>query len=108
MIIDFGKRWLGSMKGNCHWVIETKKDLSADINRAALHYHPKLIIPMMLTAASTDNRPLNAFPNADMRLLEDWVTGGDDAEAVRRRQIMFDTATNWMKSGGDPLTGITA
>jgi hypothetical protein len=95
-------------EGNCRWVIETKKDLSADIKRAALHYHPKLIIPMMLTVASTDNRPLNAFPNADMRLLEDWVTGGDDADAVRRRQIMFDTATNWMKSGGDALTGITA
>ena len=53
-------------EGNCRWVIETKEDLSADIKRAALHYHPKLIIPMMLRAASTDNRPLNAFPNADM------------------------------------------
>ena len=95
-------------EGNCRWVIETKEDLSADIKRAALHYHPKLIIPMMLRAASTDNRPLNAFPNADMRLLEDWVTGGEDADAVRRRRIMFDAATNWVKTGGDTSTGVAA
>ena len=95
-------------EGNCRWVIETKEDLSADIKRAALHHHPKLIIPMMLRAASTDNRPLNAFPNADMRLLEDWVTGGEDADAVRRRRIMFDAATNWVKTGGDTSTGVAA
>jgi hypothetical protein len=91
--------WIDS--SNCRWVIETKNELSANIKRAALHYHPANIIPAMLTSAAADKRPLNAFPQADMRLLEDWVTAGDGANGISRRKMMFKTVTKWLKDGGD-------
>ncbi len=95
-------------QGNCRWVIETKQELSADIKRAALHYHLAQIIPVMLSGAMTDKRPLNAFPHADMRLLEDWVTGGEDADAINRRQTLFSAVTKWVKTGGEAATAMTA
>ena len=98
--------WIDS--DNCRWVIETKKELSADINRAALHYHPANIIPTMLTSAAADKPPINAFPQADMRLLEDWVNADDRADGISRRQIMFKAVIKWLKDGGDISTAMIA
>jgi hypothetical protein len=92
----------------CQWVIETQKNLSADMKRAALHYHPEKIIAAMLSAAAIDSRPLHAFPQADMRLIEDWVTGGEDADGFQRRQTLFTTTAKWLKNGGHAPTAITA
>jgi hypothetical protein len=98
--------WIDS--NNCRWVIETKEDLSANIKRAALHYHPTKVIPAMLTLAAADKRPINAFPQADMRLLEDWATGGENAEGIKRRQTLFTTVIKWLKGGGDVNTAMTS
>jgi hypothetical protein len=98
--------WIDS--DNCRWVLETKKDLSANIKRAALHYHPTKVIPATLTLAAADKRPTNAFPQADMRLLEDWATGGEDAEGIQRRQTLFTMAIKWLEGGGDMNTAMTA
>jgi hypothetical protein len=91
-------------EANCKWVIESAPTLSADIKRAALHYIPTRIIPTLLGAAVGETRPLNAYPEADLRLLEEWISGGW-SDAAERRRTLFDSAISWLKVGGD--AGVT-
>jgi hypothetical protein len=98
--------WLDA--NNCNWVFEHQQNCSADAKRAGLHYVPENILPRLLTVATDDKRPLNSFPEADMRLISDWIQQGWSEEAVRRRLILFNTVTSWLRSGGDTVTGFTA
>lgn len=98
--------WLDA--SNCEWALEIKPDLSPTMKRAVLHYHPKRIIPAILSAATADHRPLNAYPDADMRILEDWVCGGWADEGTRRRRILCDSVLAWLKDGGDRDTALAA
>jgi hypothetical protein len=93
---------------NCRWVVEHKKHLTADIKRAALHYAPNQIIPIMLDGAAKDGRPLHAFPQADLRILEDWAAGGEGVDAIKRREILFGSEIQWLTAGGDKRTAFTA
>jgi hypothetical protein len=98
--------WLDA--NNCNWVLENQGDYSADIKRAALHYFPEKILPRLLAFATDDNRPLNAYPEADMRLILEWIQQGWNEEGVSRRRILFDVVITWSKSGANIPTGFEA
>ena len=94
--------------GNCIWALENCEDVSAGIKRAALYHIPERILPRLLTHASGDTRPLNSFPEADMRLIQDWIKQGADVESVTRRRALFDSTIVWLKLGENVLTGFEA
>ena len=102
--------WLDA--NNCNWILENQEKYadiySADIKRAALHYIPDIILPRLLTVATGDKRPLHSFPEADMRLILDWIQQGWNEEGVRRRRILFDAVTAWFNSGADIPTAFEA
>ena len=93
---------------NCAWVLETKGAISADIKRAALRYHPETIIPTMLKAAALEKRPLNIIPNADMRILQDWIAASSGADAVKRRRTLLDAAIAFLEKNENVLTALEA
>ncbi|MEP6670565.1 MAG: hypothetical protein ABJF10_15500 [Chthoniobacter sp.] len=92
---------------NCEWVIESAPALSAEIKRAALHYTPTRAIPILLASAVGETRPLNAFTEADLRLLEDWICASW-SNAVERRRMLFGAAISWLKAGGDVPVALSA
>lgn len=93
---------------NCDWVLETKGAVSADIKRAALRYHPEAIIPAMLKAAALEKRPLNIIPNADMRILQDWIAASSGADAIKRRRTLFDVAIAFLQRNESVRTALEA
>ncbi len=95
-------------KRNCDWVLENKGAVSADIKRAALRYHPEAVIPAMLQAAALEKRPLNIIPNADMRILQDWVAAGLGSDGVKRRRVLFDVAIGFLQRDEITLTALEA
>jgi len=93
---------------NCEWVLEAKGGVSAEIKRAALRYHPEAIIPAMLRAAALEKRPLNIIPNADMRILQDWVAAGSGQDAVKRRRALLDAVIPFLQSNEIIRTALEA
>ena len=93
---------------NCNWVLETKGAISPGIKRAALRYHPEAIIPEMLKTAALEKRPLNIIPNADMRILQDWIVSGSGADAIKRRRTLFDAAATFLQKNESAPTALEA
>jgi len=93
---------------NCSWTLSRVGDLSAEIKCAALYHIPSEILPKMLSGASNETRALNTAPDADMRLIKDWIAGGAPTQAFERRQILFQATAKWMNSGGDVTTAFAA
>lgn len=97
--------WLS--RSNCEWVLENTPTLTTEIKQAALNYCPNTIIPKLLELAAVETRRLNQHPDADMRILEDWVSGGWD-DAFQRRRSLFDSAIVLLKSGNNVALALSA
>ncbi|MEO7043821.1 MAG: hypothetical protein ABI091_00850, partial [Ferruginibacter sp.] len=98
--------WLD--RSNCDWVIENIPKLFSDIKRAALHYNPVKIIPFMLDSAALDTRALNSAPDADMRILEDWINQGWADEGVSFRKTLFESIIRWFPISKNISTSMKA
>jgi len=93
---------------NCSWVLSNTGDVTADIKRSALYHEPYEILPMMLNGASHEERALHTAPEADIRLIRDWIGQASADEAFSRRQLLFDIVIKWMSSGGEVGTAFDA
>src|SRR5438874_4052969 len=62
----------------------------------------------MLEAAALEERPLNIIPNADMRILQDWVATGSGGDGVKRRRVLFDVAIGFLQRNEIVLTALEA
>lgn len=100
--------WLG--REQCRWVLDHHPDMSTAIVSPALRHYPEGIIPILLTRAVGDERPLNAHPDHSLRQLEGWVEDvrPDSEEVVRTRKALFDAAIAWHDAGGDETITLRA
>jgi len=94
--VDDGRVWDALAwidEPNCRWVLETNPKASDDIIRAALHYCPAEIIPLLIEQKS--------------RLLEEWSRSGWD-DAFQRREYIFKEALSLLQRGEETAahTGI--
>ena len=60
---------------------------------------------MLLTLAIGDERPENAYTEAPVRKLSDWVKHFSmyARDAVKRRRLLLDATLLWLRQGGDEL-----
>ena len=97
--VDFA--WLG--RDETRWFIENHPEQFELITNPALEYDPSNAIPLLLSRAIGDTRPLHSTPDQPLRVLEDWIKTGFEprGEAFRRRKILFEAICKWVKTGGD-------
>lgn len=77
--------WLGRDESNA--VLERHPELLIKVARAALHRTPEKVIPLLLRAASGDERQLHSTPDHPLRLISDWIKESypGSGEVVKRR-----------------------
>ncbi len=94
---------------NCQWVL-SKYEPDPEIKKAALHHVPERILPLMLSAATRETRDLNSAPEADMRLIEEWIESEDQkSPSLRKRSILLTETIDWLSSGkGNSQTALEA
>jgi len=77
----------------CNWVLENYPAKLLLIADAALSLIPNKAIPLLLTRAIGDNRPLHSYPDHPLRKIEACVKSGKpgSGEAISRREILLDS-----------------
>lgn len=100
--------WLG--RDEATWVVEHHQEMILDIAQSALRRAPEAALPVLLTRAVIDNRPLDKHPDHPLRQMKDWVLDADpnSGQAVPRRQDLLRSTTEWLKAGGEPAVGLEA
>ena len=91
-------------------VLRAHPELVTAVAHPALHYVPELAIPLLLSGAIGDNRQLHAWPEHPLRLIQDWIKEGYPGtdEAIRRRQLVWKAAQDWLIQGKDSGVGFAA
>lgn len=87
--------YLGS--NECNWVLENHPDRVPAMAEAALSLVPQKAIPLLLSQAIGDDRPLHSNPDHSLRKIEDWVKSAEPGsdQATMRRKILLDSALSW-------------
>lgn len=87
----------------CEKVINERPGAIESFADPALHHIPDRAIPLLLNQAIGDKRPENAYPEAPVRKLGDWVThfSLQANDAVKRRRMLLDSAIQWLQKGGN-------
>ncbi len=87
----------------CQTVLNTYPNAVQWIVDPALSFIPSEIIPWLLDKAVGDARPLNAYPEAPLRKLSDWVTTSrlGSSDPVAKRRALFKAIQTWVVGGGD-------
>jgi len=100
--------WLG--REEALWVLNNRPGILTVIAHPLLHHAPEVAIPLFLEQAIGDDRPLNAAPDHPHRLIGDWVKSAypGTGAAVKRRQVLLDTTTRWLKEGKNVNVGLLA
>jgi hypothetical protein len=88
-------------------VLELRPDLAISVADPALWNAPEAALPLLLTAAIGDNRPLNAHPEHPFRQIEDWVKEYAPGY-VERRRTLVRAVQQWLVAGGSSETGTQA
>jgi len=90
-----GFSYLGS--DECNLVMENRPDKLPVVSGAALYLVPNRAIPLLLTRAIDDDRPLHSNPDHPLRKIEDWVKSGKpgSGEAISHRETLLDSALSW-------------
>ena len=85
------------------WILQRHADKLIAIARPALRHAPEMTIPLLLTAAVGDHRQPHSTPSHPLRLIADWVHASlpGRGHMVEQRKILFQSANNWLISGGD-------
>lgn len=87
----------------CEKVINERPGAIELLADPALHHIPDRAIPLLLNQAIGDKRPENAYPEAPVRKLGDWVThfSLQANDAVKKRRMLLDSAIRWLQKGGN-------
>ena len=86
--------WLGRDESNA--VLERHPELLIKVARAGLHRTPERIIPLLLRAASGDERQLHSTPDHPLRLISDWINESypGSGQVVARRTALLEVIKN--------------
>ncbi len=91
-------------------VLDHHPEKLKSLARPLLHQVPERVVPLLLTAAVDDARPLNSATNHPLGVIVNWVSSAepDRGEAVPRRKLLYDKTARWIADGGDHQTGLRA
>ncbi len=83
-------------------VIKSHPELVLIFSDPGLYYEPASTIPLLLTGAIGDVRPLHSHTDHPLRRIQDWVLGAfpTTGETERRRCLLMDATASWLKKTG--------
>jgi hypothetical protein len=81
----------------CNYTLDNHPDKLLTVAEAALNFVPQKAIPLLLSHAIGDTRPLHSHPDHSLRKIEDWVKSAEPGsnQATMRRGILLDSALSW-------------
>ncbi len=93
--------WLGERE--VRRAMRLAATMPAFLARPALRYVPEEAIRILLQQAIGDERPLHAYPDAPLRLVDDWVKVARPGVgvAIHRRSMLLDQIFEWARRSGD-------
>ena len=93
--------YLGSSE--CNYALDNHPDRLLTVAEAALNLVPQKAIPLLLSNASGDTRPLHSHPDHPLRKIEDWVKSAEPGtgQATTRRGVLLDSALSWSAQPND-------
>ena len=100
--------WLGPDEAN--WVMDNFAASLSHIARPLLEHVPGRVIPLLLSEAAGDTRPLNSTTEHPLRLLQDWIKQAHPGreEPVQRRTSILNATESWLSGEHDPAIGYSA
>jgi hypothetical protein len=95
--------YAGLGAAEAQWVLQDHPERMPSIIRPALFHIPGVVIPHLLTAATSDKREPHSHPDQPLRLIEDWIKSAWPGKqtAVPRRETLLDVALEWHKAGNN-------
>ena len=90
------------------WLVAHHPDVVPSCGDTVLASAPEAALPVLLSAAVGDDRPLNSTPEHPLREIEEWAKDllSLGNEASRRRELLLDAAEKWLGGGGDTKNGV--
>jgi hypothetical protein len=94
----------------CRWVIAAHPESLIAVSSVALHYIPNEVLPLLITAAKGDERPLHNTPTQPLRIIRDWCQQGRprESEVLSRREMTVKAALQYLDRSGDVDTAARA
>jgi hypothetical protein len=92
------------------WVVKKHPERILECSLECLHYIPRETLRFLMHASIGDTRNLHSHPEKPLRRITDWVISGDPRNGwdLTRRESLFQTSIQWLKSEEDPEIGITS
>jgi hypothetical protein len=111
--LDNAKLWeqysaLGQAETNR--VLEVFPEKATALAWSGLYYTPHKVIPLLLSSAINDNRPLNSATDHPLRVIQDWIQSSEPGTegAIKNRILLLDSIEIWFASGGNHEIGFRA
>lgn len=97
-------------KEETNWVFENFPEKASALAFLGLYYIPEKAIPLLLSSAINDNRPLNSATDHPLRVIQDWIQSSEPGTeaAIRCRTILLDGIVKWFECGGKQEVGLKA
>jgi len=110
---DSGKVWerysyLGPSE--CNYMLDNHPDKLLIVAEAALNFVPQKAIPLLLSHAIGDTRPLHSHPDHLLRQIENWVKSAEpgSSQATTRRGVLLDSALSWFAESPNTYIALQA
>jgi hypothetical protein len=100
--------WLG--RDETRWFLANHPEKFDLIVNPGLEYDPQISIPLLLSRAVGDTRPLHSNPDQPLRVLEDWIKAGFEpsGESFRRREYLLEAIRKWVEMREDLTVAVQA
>ncbi len=94
----------------CNYVLDNHPAKLLIVAEAALNFVPQKAIPLLLSNAVGDTRPLHSHPDHSLRQIEDWVKSAEpgSSQVTTRRGILLDSALSWFAESNNANTTLKA
>ena len=81
----------------CNYTIDNHPEKLLIVAEAALNLVQQQAIPLLLSHAIDDNRPLHSHPDHPIRKIEDWVKSAEPgtSQATTRRGVLLESTLSW-------------
>jgi len=94
----------------CSYTLDNHPDKLLTVAEAALNFVPQKTIPLLLSHAIGDTRPLHSHPDHPLRKIEDWVKSAEpgSSQATMRRGVLRDSALSWFAESNNANIALKA
>ncbi len=94
----------------CNYILDNHPDKLLIVAEAALNFVPQKAIPLLLSHAIGDTRPLHSHPDHPLRKIEDWVKTAvpGSSQATACRGVLLDSTLSWFAESNNANIALKA